>query len=87
MNNIRTNKIRQTFTLPEDVFRRFAAIVPEGKRSAIVAMLIEREARRREQALARACDAANSDAGLTALEEDFQSLEDTTSEPWDPHGR
>lgn len=85
MNTIRTNKIRQTFTLPEDVFRRFSALVPEGQRSAVVALLIEREARRREQALARACDAANESAGLAALEAEFQSLEDTVGEPWEPH--
>jgi len=86
MNNIRANKVRQTFTLPIEVFKRFAALVPEGKRSSIVASLLESETVRREQALARACDAANADAELRSLETDFQALEDTVSEPWETHG-
>lgn len=86
MNNIRTNKIRQTFTLPKETFRRFAALVPEGKRSAVIAKLIEDEASRRERGLAQACDAANRDANLAALEADFQALEDTVSEVWDSDG-
>lgn len=32
-----------------------------------------------------ACDAANLDAGLTELEADFQALENTVQEPFDPH--
>jgi len=87
MNNIRTNKTRQTFTLPVEVFKRFAALVPEGKRSAVIATLIESEIFQREQALARACDAANADAELAAIETDFQRLEDTVAEPWETHGQ
>jgi hypothetical protein len=82
MNIIRTKKIRQTFTVPEDIFERFAALVPSRKRSSIVSRLLEEEARRREVTLAQSCNAANADAGLAELETDFQSLEDTASEPF-----
>ena len=82
MNNIRTNKTRQTFTLPVEVFKRFAALVPEGTRSSVVSTLLDAEAARREKALAGACDVANADAELLAIEKDFQALEDTVSEPW-----
>lgn len=85
MNRLRANKIRQTFTLPAEVFQRFSALVPEGMRSAVIASLIEQEASRREQALASACEAANEQAGLVALQEDLQALEDTVSEPFDAH--
>jgi hypothetical protein len=77
------NKIRQTFTFPEEVFRRFAALVPGGQRSAVIAKLLDEECRRREENLAKACNAANRDAQLLELEQDFQKLEDTVSEPFD----
>jgi hypothetical protein len=79
MDNIHTNKTHQTFTLFIEVFKRFAAIVPGGKRSAVVAMLLESEASRCKQALARACDAVNVNAELITIEADFQALEDTVS--------
>ncbi len=85
MNNIRMNRIRQTFTFPEDIFRRFAALVPGGQRSAVISILLEEECKRREESLAKACDAANRDARLLELEQDFQSLEDTVIEPFDDH--
>ena len=85
MNSIRTKKTRQTFTLPEDIFHRFATVIPEGQRSAIVASLLEKETKRREDGLARACQAANKRADLLKVEDDFQALEDTILEPFDPH--
>lgn len=78
-------KTRQTFTVPEDIFQRFAAVVPSRTRSAIVSKLLEAEAKRRERMLAVACDTANANAGLTELEADFQALEDTVDEPFDRH--
>jgi hypothetical protein len=85
MNSIRMKRTRQTFTLPEDVFRRFAALVPGGQRSAVIAMLLEKETSRREQSLIQACEAANKESCLTQLEQDFQALEDTIGEPFDHH--
>ncbi|MBI4534301.1 MAG: hypothetical protein HY711_10195 [Candidatus Melainabacteria bacterium] len=79
-------KIRLTFTVPEDIFQRFATVVPSRTRSAIVSTLLEEEAKRREMTLAAACDAANADAGLAELEADFQALENTVSEPFDHRG-
>lgn len=73
-------KTRQSFTVPEDIFQRFAAVVPSRTRSAIVSKLLEEEARRREMILA-ACDAANGNVELTELETDFQGKEDTVLEP------
>lgn len=88
MNNIhtkRTKRIRQTFTLPDEVFRRFASLVPGGQRSAVISALLEEETRKRELALERACEAANKDAHLLEVEQDFQSLENTVSESFDDH--
>jgi len=78
-------KTRQTFTVPEDIFQRFAAVVPSRNRSAIVSKLLDEEASRRESTLAAACDAANKSAGLAELEAEFQALENTVSEPFDPN--
>jgi hypothetical protein len=86
MYSIRTKKTRQTFTIPEDTFRRFASVVPEGQRSALVAGLLEQEAKRREDNLARACQSANKNAGLLELENDLRALEDTVLEPFNPNG-
>jgi hypothetical protein len=83
MHNIRTYKIRQTFTLPENVFRRFVNLVPEGQRSAIISTLLEAEIARREKNLIHACDAVNKNNELATLESDFQDLEDTIAEAWD----
>lgn len=83
MNSVRSKKVRQTFTLPESVFQRFASVVPEGKRSALVAELLEQETLRREKSLAEACRLANQDADLAELEGDFQVLGDSVSEPFD----
>lgn len=83
MNNIHTKKSRLTFTVPEEIFQRFAAVVPEGQRSALVSKLIENEAEKRELVLAEACLCANNDAGLTQLEADFQGLPDTVTEEFD----
>ena len=76
-------KTRQTFTVPEEIFQRFAAVVPSRTRSALVSKLLEEETRRRESMLADACDAANANSALTELEADFQALESTISEPFD----
>jgi hypothetical protein len=83
MNNIRMKKTRQTFTVPEDIFQRFAAVVPSRTRSALVTKLLEEETRRREAMLAAACEAANADSDLSALEADFQAVKDIVSEPFD----
>ena len=82
MKEIRAKKIRQTFTLPEKTFQRFASIVPEGKRSALIAQLLEDETLRREKLLIEACQAANRDSALEAIEVDFQALNDPISEPF-----
>lgn len=85
MTSIRTKKTRQTFTLPEDTFLRFASLVPEGKRSATVARLLEQEAKRQEEILANACHSANKRAGSEELEKEMQALEDTVLETFDPN--
>jgi hypothetical protein len=76
-------KTRQTFTVPEDIFQRFAAVVPSRMRSALVAKLLEEEAMRRETIIAAACDAANASSDLIELEAEFQALENTVKEPFD----
>lgn len=72
--------------MPEDIFERFAAVVPEGQRSALVSKLIEIEAEKRELLVAEACNRANKDISLMELEADFQALPETLSEEFDHNG-
>lgn len=48
-----------------------------------MAQLLEQETIRREQHLIQVCQAANGDATLTALENDFQNLDDPILEQFD----
>jgi hypothetical protein len=68
--------MRITVSLPDELARRFMASVPDRKRSALVARLLEDELRKHEKALERACCAANDDSVLTAEIDEWQALDD-----------
>ena len=55
---------------------RFLAAVPDRKRSALVARLLEGELRRYQERLEGACRAANRDASLAAETEEWQAFDD-----------
>lgn len=69
--------MRITLSLPDGLARRFLAAIPDRKRSALVARLLEEELRRYEQDLERACRAANQDEVLAAETAEWQSFDDT----------
>ena len=68
--------MRVTLSLPDELARRFLAAVPDRKRSALVARLLEEELQRYEEDLARACRAANRDELLAAETEEWQAFDD-----------
>jgi len=71
-----------TFTLPEDLARQFLKRVPARDRSRFVTEAIEGRFRERDEQLIRACEIANADPDVLALEQDFSSLPDEMTEPW-----
>ena len=71
-----------TFTLPDDLAGKFLRAVPGRDRSRYVAEAIATKLREREERLIRACEVANGDAEVRAIEEEWDALPDPVAEPW-----
>lgn len=70
-----------TFSLPEDLVRRFASRVPARQRSRYVAEALSAKLSEREQMLARACEILNSNRATRAMEREWDVLTDEIKEP------
>ncbi len=68
--------MRVTLSIPDPIARRFRAAVPPRQRSRLVTGLIEQELARRDDALAAACQAANSDPALEKEIDQWQAFDD-----------
>jgi hypothetical protein len=66
-----------TFTIPEDLAGQFLKRVPARDRSRYVAEAIRSKLHEREQQLIHACDIANADPDVLALEQEFGSFPTT----------
>jgi hypothetical protein len=71
-----------TFTLPEELARRFVKRVPARERSRYLAEALAARLGERERQLIRACEVANHDPEVRAIETEFASLPDEMVEPW-----
>ena len=74
-----------TFTIPDDVVAQFLRRVPARDRSRYVAEAIAARLREREERLIRACEAANENPDVLAIEKEWDAMADTTDrveEPW-----
>lgn len=71
-----------TFTLPEDLALQFLHRVPSRERSKYIADAIKERLAHRDRLLIGACEAANADADVAAVEKEFDALPDSTLEPW-----
>ncbi len=71
-----------TFTLPEDVATKFVRQVPARDRSRYVTAAIATKLRESEEALIRACQVANDDPDVLAIEQEWDALSDNVAEPW-----
>ena len=77
-----------TFTLPEELAVQFLRQVPAQDRSRYVAQALSDKLAAREHQLILACEIANQDPDLAALEREFDLLPDDIKEPWnDPQTR
>jgi metal-responsive CopG/Arc/MetJ family transcriptional regulator len=73
---------KMTFSLPDDLARRFSRRVPARERSSYVSQAIEARLRGQEERWARACEAANADLDVSAIEREWDSIVDEIAEPW-----
>ena len=76
---------KMTFTVPEDLARQFLKLVPARDRSRYVSEAIATRLREREARLIGACDIANRDLDVLAIERDwdtFADASDRVQEPW-----
>ena len=73
---------KMTFTLPNELVDRFLRTVPSRDRSRYVSEAIATKLREREERLIRACEAANADPDVHAIEEELDALPEEITEPW-----
>lgn len=73
---------KMTFTVPEDIANRFLRRVPARERSRYVAQALADKLSEREHQLIRACELANDDPDIRAIEEEFDALPSDITEQW-----
>ena len=75
-------KRKVTFTLPEELAVQFARRVPARQRSRYLAEALAQKLAERDRQLVRACEIANHDPEVRAIETEFDSLPGEIAEPW-----
>ena len=65
---------KMTFTLPEELAVRFSRRVPARRRSRYLAEALAEKLAERDRQLVRACEIANYDPEVRAIENEFDSL-------------
>ena len=73
---------KMTFTLPEDIAVKFVRRVPARDRSRYVAAALAEKLTEADRQLVRACEIANQDPEVAAIEQEFDSLPSEMAEPW-----
>ncbi len=73
---------KMTFTLPEDLAIQFVRRVPARERSRYLAEALAQKLSERERQLIRACEVANQDPEIIAIEREFDALSDKVTELW-----
>jgi hypothetical protein len=73
---------KMTFTLPEELAVQFARRVPPRRRSHYLAEALAQKLAERDREILRACEIANSDPEVEAIEREFDALPGKIEEPW-----
>ena len=71
-----------TFSIPESLARELLRSIPARERSSYVAEAVAARLRKQDDALIRACEIANRDADLLAIEQEFENISSDIAEPW-----
>ncbi len=74
--------VKMTFTIPEDIAGRLLRSVAARDRSRYVSQAIADRLRQREESLIRACDSANAEADVLAIEKEWDAFSEPVNEPW-----
>lgn len=73
---------RMTFSLPEDLARRLITRVAARDRSRFLATALERSLDEENQRVVRSCQLANQDQDASAIESEWDQINDSVEEPW-----
>ena len=73
---------KMTFTLPEDIAVQLLRRVPARQRSRYVSEALGAKLRERAERLLQACELANADPDILAIEREWEALPDQIKEPW-----
>jgi hypothetical protein len=73
---------KMTFSLPKPLAAKFVRRVPARYRSRYVAEALAAKLRDRDLRLAQACEIANRDRKVRAVEKAFDALSSEIFEPW-----
>jgi hypothetical protein len=73
---------KMTFSIPDPLAREFLRVVPARERSSYVAEAVAARLRKEDAALIRACEIANRDEDLLAIEREFDAISSDIAEPW-----
>ncbi len=71
-----------TFTFPEELAAQFVRKVPARDRSRYLTEALAQKLAQRDRQLIRACEIANHDPEVRAIEKEFDSIPAEISEPW-----
>jgi ubiquinone biosynthesis protein UbiJ len=71
-----------TFTLPADLADQFVRKVAPRKRSHYLAQALAQKLHERDQQLIRACEVANRNLEVQAIEKEFDAISEEFREPW-----
>ena len=75
---------KMTFSLPSELATQFIRRIPARDRSRYLAEVLAEKLGERERNLARACEIANRDPDVLAIEQEFDLVNDPLSDPWEP---
>jgi hypothetical protein len=77
---------KMTFSLPEELVVQFLRRVSPRDRSRYVATALAEKLAERERQLIRACEVANQNPEVLAIEKELGALPGEISEPWTDAG-
>lgn len=66
--------IRANFTLPEDIYLKFNAVVPKRKMSKVISKLMEEEIERRNKALFKIAQTVEKNKKLNKEMQDWDAI-------------
>lgn len=73
---------KMTFSIPDSLASAFLKSVPSRERSNYVAEALAARLRKQDDALIRACEIANRDEDVLAIEREFEAIGGDIAEPW-----